>query len=299
MSHGTSRSRTDGTSDTSGTSTSETEGTTRGTSQSRTAGTSETIQKRALVTPDEIGQLFARIDDRAHHAYPGLALVVISGARPVALRRVNYFEDFQFMGLFDPNPDHPFVGPKTICVTGDKCGVPAWLFDPNKSKLRLAGWFQGPGTMVTGGAPVGVFEKGEGQRGACERVANLLAARAGRFKALTSDFSEGPLYQIEYYEDGTPEVDPFAELRKYSDALNEVKAGLIKKRADLIKSLNKIGWVLGGAILAGFKLADWVWGDTVAGLIALLGIGVLLAVIVPKVKEKRECDAVLKKSFPD
>jgi hypothetical protein len=62
--------------------------------------------------------------------------------------------------------------------------------------------------------------------------------------------------------------------------------------------LNKIGWVLGGAVLAGFKLADWVWGDTVAGLIALLGIGVLLAVIIPKVKKKRECDAVLK-SFPD
>src|ERR1039457_4103091 len=110
VSHGTSRSQTDGTSETSGVS--ETEGTTRGTSESRTAGTSETVHKRALVTPDEIGQLFSRIDDRAHQAYPGLALVVISGARPVALRRVNYYEDFQFMGLFDPNPDYPFSGPK-------------------------------------------------------------------------------------------------------------------------------------------------------------------------------------------
>ena len=103
-SESTSRSRTDGTS--------ETEGTTYGTSQSRTAGMSETIQKRALITPDEIGQVFARIDDRGHQAYPGLALVVISGARPVAVRRVNYYEDFQFLGLFDPHPDHPYTGPK-------------------------------------------------------------------------------------------------------------------------------------------------------------------------------------------
>ena len=62
VSHGTSRSQTDGTSETSGTSISETEGTTRGSSESRTSGASETIQKRALVTPDEIGQVFARID---------------------------------------------------------------------------------------------------------------------------------------------------------------------------------------------------------------------------------------------
>jgi hypothetical protein len=121
VSHGTSRSLTDGTSQTHGagssenegttwgTSTSETEGTTRGSSQSRTSGASETIHKRALVTPDEIGQIFARVDDRGRAAYPGLALVVISGARPVALRRVNYFEDYQFAGLFDPHPDHPFV----------------------------------------------------------------------------------------------------------------------------------------------------------------------------------------------
>src|ERR1017187_2377540 len=76
VSRGTSRSRTDGTSETFGssvsetdgttygTSTSETVGTTHGTSQSRTSGARETIHKRALVTPDEIGQMFARVDDR-------------------------------------------------------------------------------------------------------------------------------------------------------------------------------------------------------------------------------------------
>ena len=60
-----SRSRTEGTSESVTTGTSETDGTTRGTSKSRTTGENETIQKRALVTPDEIGQLFGRVDDKA------------------------------------------------------------------------------------------------------------------------------------------------------------------------------------------------------------------------------------------
>jgi len=140
-SRGTSRSRTEGTS--------ETEGTTSGTSQSRTAGSSETIQKRALVTPDEIGQVFARIDDRTHPSYPGLALAVISGARPVALRRVNYFEDFQFTGLFDPHPDHPLIAPMVAVVHGKDMGRLAFLFDQSMgARLKLAGWECPPGGMV-------------------------------------------------------------------------------------------------------------------------------------------------------
>ena len=47
--------------------------------------------------------------------------MVISGARPVALRRVNYYEDIQFMGLFDPHPDHPLIEPQILTVD-----APAW-----------------------------------------------------------------------------------------------------------------------------------------------------------------------------
>src|SRR5713226_4672364 len=146
VSHGTSRSRTDGTSGTVGTSTSETEGTTHGTSQSRTAGSSETIQKRALVTPDEIGQVFSRIDERAHPAYPGLALVVIAGARPVALRRVNYFEDFEFVGLFDPPPDYPYTAPKELTIEGRTLGLSLAAFG-----LRLGGWSITAGQIAAAG----------------------------------------------------------------------------------------------------------------------------------------------------
>ncbi len=123
ISHTISSSRTDGTSDSVTTGASETEGTTHGTSRSQTEGTSETIQKRALITSDEIGQVFARIDDKTQEVYPGLALVVISGARPLALKRVNYYEDYQFIGLFDPAPDFPFAAPKELCVDGRQMGL--------------------------------------------------------------------------------------------------------------------------------------------------------------------------------
>jgi len=161
---------------------------------------SETIQKRALVTPDEIGQLFARIDDRAHHAYPGLALAVISGARPVALRRVNYYEDFQFMGLFDAHPDHPLVAPQVVCVNGRDMGRLVFLFAESPAGLKLAGWECRSGGMVKAGDPVGLITTKK------DSVAgHLRAPRTGRFKALTDNFSEGPLYQVEYYDAAAPE----------------------------------------------------------------------------------------------
>lgn len=186
-SRSTSRSRTEGTS--------ETEGTTSGTSQSRTDGMSETVHKRALITPDEIGQVFSRIDDRAHPAYPGLALAVISGARPVALRRVNYYEDFLFMDLFDPHPDHLLIAPQVVCVNGKDMGRLVTFFAESPVGLKLAGWKCQLGGMVKAGDPVGLITTKKDTV-----VGHLRAPRTGRFKALTDSFSEGPLYQVEYYD---------------------------------------------------------------------------------------------------
>lgn len=109
-SSGSSRSSTNGSSSTIGTSRAEgytesfSETTT--TSSSATDGRSETFHKRALITPDEIGQLFSRIKDPDHPGYPGMGLVVISGLQPLAVRRTNYYEDPRFGGLFDPHPDY-------------------------------------------------------------------------------------------------------------------------------------------------------------------------------------------------
>src|SRR5262249_3682194 len=74
-----------GTSESSSLSISETESTTYGMSRSRTTGASETVHRRPLVSPDEIGLLFARVDDTDQFIYPGLVLIVISGERAITL----------------------------------------------------------------------------------------------------------------------------------------------------------------------------------------------------------------------
>jgi type IV secretory pathway TraG/TraD family ATPase VirD4/type II secretory pathway pseudopilin PulG len=213
VSHGTSRSRTDGTSETVGTSISETEGTTHGTSTSRTAGSSETIQKRALVTPDEIGQVFSRVDDRADLAYPGLALVVISGARPVPLRRVNYYEDFQFMGMFEPHPDYPFVGPKELTV---EAGAKFGSF--GEFGLRIGAWSIKPSQMVVAGDEAAVVTTETGTKAARIRIprAGMIGAVPG---STAGDVPAGPLFSELYYEDGAALLDPFTEVSAFCDQL--------------------------------------------------------------------------------
>ena len=108
-----------GTSETQGQSFSETSGTseTIGTSQTQTTGTSrtagsgrsESVHRRPLIQPDEVGRMFARIDDRNHPIFPGLALVMVTGADPLIVRRTNYFEDPQFIDCFSKHPDHSFA----------------------------------------------------------------------------------------------------------------------------------------------------------------------------------------------
>lgn len=69
-------------------------------------GINRTPQKRELIKPNEVEKRFARIEDKNHPEYPGLALVKISGENPIVIRRVNYFEDNLFVGKYHPHPDH-------------------------------------------------------------------------------------------------------------------------------------------------------------------------------------------------
>ncbi|WP_084506409.1 type IV secretory system conjugative DNA transfer family protein [Geminicoccus roseus] len=77
---------------------------------------SEGIHKTALITPDEIGREFARVDEKRDGRYPGLALIVLSGFDPIRLRRTNYFDHSYFRGRFDQHPDFP-VPPLLSTVT--------------------------------------------------------------------------------------------------------------------------------------------------------------------------------------
>ncbi len=122
VSHGTSRSRTDGTSESWTEGVSETEGVTHGTSQSRTSGSSETIQKRALITPDEIGQVFA-CASTTRNAKSHIRELALAGDRRgeavVPCNAANCFEDYQFMELFDHIP----IMPSRRCLACRSRGV--------------------------------------------------------------------------------------------------------------------------------------------------------------------------------
>jgi type IV secretory pathway TraG/TraD family ATPase VirD4 len=264
VSHGTSRSQTDGTSETSGIS--ETEGTTRGTSQSRTAGSSETIQKRALVTPDEIGQLFARVDDRTRGAYPGLALVVISGARPVALRRVNYYEDFQFMGLFDPHPDYPFSGPKELGVEARQLGV-SW----NDYGLSITAWSVTQGQLAAAGAEAATVGAANGMKAAVIRV-----PRAGMIGPVPGDL-HARLFSVFYFGDDDDAIDPLAEVREFCKTVKGRVTVKQKALMDKRKSSRAAVWiftVLAAAVLLAMIVTRSASAGWILPLIAFGGLAV-------------------------
>lgn len=77
--------------------------------QTTTHGTNESLHKRPLITPDEVGRYFARIDKDRNPIAPGLALIMISGEHPVTVRKTNYFEDMAFARKYSPHPDHAYI----------------------------------------------------------------------------------------------------------------------------------------------------------------------------------------------
>ena len=93
---------------------------TYGKMESESQGTSQSAHKRRLITEDEIGIFFKRLTDPEHPAYPGLSLVLISGEKPIFLRKANYYDDHQFMRCFDPHPDHQYrpLIESTVTISG-------------------------------------------------------------------------------------------------------------------------------------------------------------------------------------
>lgn len=77
-------------------------------SQSMSAGVFESVQKRALITPDEIGRLFGDPNDPA-------ALVLVSGQQPLYVRRHAYFRERYLRGRYDPHRDH--APPPTLILS--------------------------------------------------------------------------------------------------------------------------------------------------------------------------------------
>jgi type IV secretory pathway TraG/TraD family ATPase VirD4 len=226
-----------------------TRGTTEGTTHGRTTGKSETVHRRRLISPEEIGRLFARIDDRNHSAYPGLGLALIAGQDPVAFRRVNYFEDIQFIGYFQPHPQHEFRPPrKHVISTKD--------WEPYKKYIPDLNWslFLLPGAIVHEGEVIGCMNSK-----AFKDLVPIRAPCSGRIVAVPEKVNmgkpEGAARFLEYFKAGSkpaeaiPEKLPeatlpenFAALAGLGSSTNEtgLLAGLpaFKDAPNLLSSFN-------------------------------------------------------------
>lgn len=168
-SNSTSSSITTGTNETKGTSITATRGNTKttGTSTSEawtvgenaTSGTNETIHKRPLINPDEVGTIFARIDDKNNPLWPGMCLVLAGDGRPAMVRRANYFADKLFRFQFDPHPDHPHTAPprlmQEVILKSPFHNKDFNVFSVDVADAArhpvLASWFKQPGERVTKG----------------------------------------------------------------------------------------------------------------------------------------------------
>lgn len=106
-----------------------------GSGETHTTGTTESLHKRPLITPDELGRFFARVDDPSNPAYPGLLIASISGAQPLVLRKSNYFEDPDLRGCFDPHPNH--APPPTLSETQATLRDERKQFEEEAERSRL------------------------------------------------------------------------------------------------------------------------------------------------------------------
>jgi type IV secretory pathway TraG/TraD family ATPase VirD4 len=221
---GTSHSQTEGTSETVGTS----QTTTRGTGRTTGRGTSESLHRRPLLPSDDLGRLFARIDDREHPAYPGLALALITGNDPVVVHRRHYFEDLQFIDCFSPHPDHKFLPPVTEEITGVK-PLLDMLENANGGVSLQAKCPIVPDQVVKAGEIAllvhGVPYDGRSVpvRVPCDaKAVKVLGLSAAQYPDGPKTLSNGALLTLKHYGQAGERFDPLAEL---NEACQRILAG--------------------------------------------------------------------------
>ena len=181
--------------------------------------------------------------------------MVISGARPVALRRVNYYEDYQFIDLFEPHPDYPFSAPKTLTVGTGEMGVSLEEFG-----LRIGAWSIKPLQIAAGGAEAAAVVIAGGAADGT-KVASIRIPRVGLIEAVPGSAEEvpaGPLFSLRYYEDGAALVDPFAQLREacnfYTDSLAREQRQLAAKKQSTRRAVRVLA-VLAGVLVLAWRIA--------------------------------------------
>jgi len=259
-SHGTSRSHTRGASisETHGTST--TSGTsktfTRGSSTTAGTGRSESLHHRPLIQPDEVGRDYARIDDRSNPRYPGVALVMITGANPFVVQRMHYFEEAQFIDCFSPHPDHKFVPAVTRTIGGIRPLIETLEAAPNGRRLTITKWFIEPGSVTIPGQPAATIERVPRDNRAVHiaapyfgKVTATAATGENRLSSAEWRIPDGLLFAVKTYDEQDNGIDPFFELREACRSLEEPKGSLFRRVPAVLLWAGLLILLIAGAFL--------------------------------------------------
>jgi type IV secretory pathway TraG/TraD family ATPase VirD4 len=204
---------------------------TTGVTSTKGAGRNQSVHRRPLIYPHEVGRDFARIDDRNHPFYPGLALVIVTGAaaHPLMVRRVHYFEDPQFIGCFSPHPDHEFMAAAPNIVGGIRPLIETLeAAMKNGGRLTIAQWFIETGKPAFPGQLAATIERVPPD----DRTVHIPVPCLGKVAELASTnrlpsgeyaIPDGALFAVKTYAQGI-DIDPFRELREACQALKKPPA---------------------------------------------------------------------------
>jgi type IV secretory pathway TraG/TraD family ATPase VirD4/TPR repeat protein len=194
-------------------------------STSAGTGTSESLHVRPLIHPDELGRVFARIDDTQHPGYPGLALVTVTGFNPMVAFRKNYFEDVQFIDCFSPHPDHQWRPAISHSVDGIRPLLDTLETATNGRRLTIARWLIERGKVVFPGQPAAIIERVPPD----DRTVRIFVPCLGKVAAIAKTMlssgeyptPDGALFVVKSYQE-TSDIDPLRELREACRALERL-----------------------------------------------------------------------------
>lgn len=231
-----------------------------------TKGKSETVHKRPLLNADEIGRLFTRIDDPHRDIYPGLALVLVTGALPVIVRRTLYFQDPLFIGKFGAHPDHGFLPPRAQMISSPGRLI-AYLIHGRNKTITLKDWLVQEGDLVTRNQPIarieGVtlyFYKGKPDAVLRSPFAGIISPLARDKTALGHRNwvdSALPLFKIEYYDfahNQQTAANPFADLQAAADAALTTR-WLVRLALLAVPAIAVLLWL---AFIVLVKINEWL-----------------------------------------
>ncbi len=107
-------------------------------------GIAESFHKKPLLAVNEINEYLASPQEIDHLAYPGMALIMISGELPFFVRKSNYDQDSEFVRCFNPNPAYGYIPMDKLPPLGYQYTDKHYLIITIPEELRKDGYFARP-----------------------------------------------------------------------------------------------------------------------------------------------------------